>query len=94
MVENLKRRERERILKEVNEEIEREKETMLRNERQKLVDEKLAFEKLEHDRKVLEEERRTKEILDKQTYESARLLEIQRRQHEEVFTYRKIYLNI
>lgn len=87
MVENMKRRERERVMEEVREEIAREKAALLTAEREKLtkeVDENDRLEEIlaENQRKIEEQKRR--ELEARQLEGAERLKEIQlRRQAEE-----------
>jgi gamma-glutamyl phosphate reductase len=81
-IEALKRKERERILKEVQEELEREKAMLLEDERKKmraLVEEEMSKERLliENKVKIQEHERKQYEIRMKEDEE--RLLMLQRK---------------
>ena len=93
LVDAVKRKERERILKEVADEMQLEKEALLTAERRKhqdeILQEKEAKEILLQNRLVVEELQR-KEFEDKQRADAQRLEEIQRKVQREQFSRDKI----
>ena len=87
MVDTMKRRERERILAEVQSEIEAEKASLLHQERQKLRQQQQAeldAEQILLQNKLKIEEQRRREYEQKLKQDAERLEEIQRRQRLEV----------
>jgi len=85
-IDHLKRRERERIMDEVNKEITREKEILLQNERMKMkssVQQLISHEKLILENKLKLEQYEREQYEQTLAHNSNRLLEIQKRQELE-----------
>ena len=85
-IDHLKRRERERIMDEVNKEITREKEILLQNERMKMkssVQQLISHEKLILENKLKLEQYEREQYEKTLAHNSNRLLEIQKRQELE-----------